>query len=343
MAHEAQLKSAFKKGCNCYEFDSVFEEISPALKDSDFAIGNLETTLPGKNFKPTGFPSFGSPDSFANSLKNAGLNLLVTANNHCLDKGKSGLENTIRTLDNENIYHTGTYGKTSEFKNTTSDLLILEKNNIRFAVLSYTQFVNAGSIPKGVEVKFINKKKIKKDIEAAKQSQPDFIIIYLHFGNEYERVPNDYQKEIVEFSFSQGADIVLGSHPHVLQKFELRKKIHPGGRIQHNLVNYSLGNFISGQFYKHTTGGILFHFTLKKMVGRKGKKDLTIENISYSPIWVYRDTGKNPESFHILPIEKYLKNKGKYILNEKSKTEMNDFYRETVIHLGKFDLNKNIF
>ncbi|WP_372661619.1 CapA family protein [Cohnella sp.] len=232
--------SVKQTGENIYNFDSIFEEVSPYLQEADLTIGNLEIPLKGdtpfikKRNPKTGCPLFNAPEQLAPALKKNGFDVLCTVNNHCLDNGMDGLQRTLEVLDENNLTHTGTFASLNQSK----EHLIMDVKGIKVGILSYTKGTNRIPIPRHMRwaVNLINEDQIIKDLGELKK-KTDLNIVYLHFGKEYHEMPDPKQKKLVKALFRHGADIILGSHPHVLQ---------PLIRTRSNkLAIYSLGNFIS--------------------------------------------------------------------------------------------------
>ena len=224
MCHNSQYNDAYKNGI--YDFSYVFEDIRTYIQNSDIAIGNLETTFAGVQKGYSSYPRFNTPEILAQNLKDLGIDVLSTANNHSLDMGYLGLENTIYYLDKEEILHTGTF-KSEEEKNK---IVVKEVNGLKIAFLSYTYGTNGIEIPIGKEycINLIDKELIIYQLESAKK-EADVICVNMHWGTEYENNPNDIQKELANFLLENGVDIILGSHPHVLQPMEKRKLLLEDG------------------------------------------------------------------------------------------------------------------
>lgn len=328
MVHSTQLTSAYNKKCDCYNFHPVFEKVKPYLELADIRIANLETTLPGNKKKYAGYPNFGTPDSLAEALKDAGFNILTTANNHCLDTGKTGMQRTIDVLKELGLEQIGTYKDKEDYEKRR--IFTFEKNGIEFAMLAYSYSTNGILIPKDVVINLIDKEKISQDIELAKKMGASVIIVYYHFGQEYVRLPDKSQVDLVEFTFQEGADIVLGGHPHVLQPFQLRYVTDKYGEHKQRLVIYSLGNFVSSQHSRYKNGGILFYFTVSKNSG------IQIKDISYEPVFVYVEVGKNVYQYHILPVRDYLADDTHPQLTKNARKLMLEFFNDTKEHLEKY-------
>ncbi len=327
MVHGAQLKSAWDAERDTYDFAPVFSPVKDLLSAADVTIGNLETTLPGREKLYRGYPRFGTPDALVAALHGAGIDVLTTANNHACDTGKRGVVRTIKVLDGSGILHTGTYRNKSEYE--SQRILMVERNRIRFAFISYTYGLNGMPIPKGTYVNLIDKELIAEDIKLAREQCPDVVIVLIHWGTEYERYPDQFQKKMAAFLFSEGVDIVLGSHPHVLQPFELKPITDKYGDTKPRLVIYSLGNFVSNQRDRYRDGGIIFNFTIHK------DKDtaLAITDVRYTPTWVYVHRTADKNQFYILPIPRYLTNDQPLHLPDEAYQKMLTFYRDTQLHL----------
>ncbi|MDG1350084.1 MAG: CapA family protein [Crocinitomicaceae bacterium] len=289
MGHGSQIEAAFESKNNSYDYKNVFERIKPILSKPDFAIANLEVTLAGPPYK--GYPQFSSPEALAVACKESGIDVLVTANNHSCDRGGKGIERTIQTLDKLNIAHNGTYK--NEKDRRLRNLLILRKDNIRIGLLNYTYGTNGLKAPKPTSVNYIDTNQIKRDIQQSEKEQLDGLIAFVHWGKEYETKPNKYQIRIAQFLFRNGIDIIIGGHPHVIQKTQFDTK-------KNKLIAYSLGNFVSNQASTNTDGGMLLEIELEKVNGK-----LIINNAFHHLIWVNKPTRKNKKIFEVLPCSTY--------------------------------------
>ena len=331
MVHGAQLKAAWDEGNQSYDFEPVFSQVKDLLSAADLTIGNLETTLPGREEFYSGYPQFGAPDALAAALKEAGVDILNTANNHACDKGKGGLVRTIKVLDEYGLLHVGTYQNRTSYE--TQRILMVERNHIKIAVLGYTYGLNGLAIPVGPYIGIIDQQQMTEDIKLARAQHPDFIICLLHWGTEYQRYPDDAQKKMISFLFSEGVDIVLGSHPHVLQPFELLSVTDKYEAARPRLVIYSLGNFVSNQRDRYRDGGIIFNFTLQKINSPDKGTTLDIADVHYTPTWVYVQHATFKNQFYVLPIPRYLKNDQPLQLPVDAYQKMLTFYEDTQSHL----------
>jgi poly-gamma-glutamate synthesis protein (capsule biosynthesis protein) len=247
-------------------------------------IGNLEVTLAGPPFK--GYPQFSSPDELAHALKAAGFHVLVMANNHALDRGRAGMERTIEQLDRLGILHTGTF--TDPGARSVRYPLVVQKNGIRLALLNYTYGTNGLQVPPPLVVNRIDTLQMREDLQKAATAEPDFILVAMHWGNEYERTENGTQRELAAFLFRNGADAIIGSHPHVVQPIR--------GNGKGELVAYSMGNFISNQRDRYRDGGIAVQLDLVKT-----PEGSAIEGHAYLPFWVWKPATKKGTQFTLVP------------------------------------------
>jgi len=289
MQHDSNIAAAFNPIQAKYDYSTCFEYVSPIIKSADLAIGNLELTLAGKPYK--GYPQFSAPDELAYELKRAGFDVLVTANNHSVDRSKKGIERTIDVLDTLSILHTGTF-KDSASRATTYPLLI-EKNGFKLSLLNYTYGTNGIPVPRPAIVNLIDTVRIKQDLAKARNQQSDAIMVFMHWGDEYQSLPNKTQKQLTELCFREGAKLVIGAHPHVLQPMEWRKE-------QDQFVVYSLGNFVSGQRPRYRDGGAMLWIDLQK-VHRDSISLTSISKAAYELEWVQKSSDAKQE-FVIMPL-----------------------------------------
>lgn len=256
MQHKGQLEAA-RTSDGSYNYSSCFSLVKKQISQADFAIANLEVTLGGKPY--TGYPAFSAPDEYLKAIKDAGFDILLTANNHCLDRGKHGLERTVQMLDSLKISHLGTYSS-KEQRNRQYPLFI-QKNGIRIALLNYTYGTNGIPVKSPNIVNYIDKKQILEDIYRAKEGCPDAIIACMHWGDEYHLTQNREQEKLGEWLINHGVDHVIGSHPHVIQPVVTVSR----GKRRH-IIAYSLGNYISNMSAPNTDGGMMLTLTLEKSI-----------------------------------------------------------------------------
>ncbi len=289
MCHEPQFTNA-KQADGSYDFQHAFRLVAPFIKDADMAFGNLETVFQGAELgrEYAGFPTFNTPDSYANALVNAGFDLLFTANNHAWDGRAKGASRTLEVLAENGLQHTGTFTDESQ-KNT---IQIYDLKNIRFSVLAYTEQSNGMPLEsERFMLNFIDTAQIRNDIELCRAKGAEIIILNFHFGTEHERIPNEQQKDIVRFAIECGADIIVGQHPHVLQPVQ-RFVGSEKSQLDTGLVAFSLGNFFSHQLSRYSNAGLILNIELEKNQ-ETGKVELV--NYDGIPTYtvIYNEKGRN--------------------------------------------------
>ncbi len=299
LCHGPQFQDAYNVETGVYDFSNCFSQVKPYLESADLMIGNLETVFAGKEQKYTGHPTFNTPDEMATALKEAGFDILTTANNHSFDRGETGVIRTLDVLDQVGISHMGTYRNEQEKQN----IVVKEVNGIKFAFVSFTTFVNQNTTNGNSHINYLTETEVNSQMQLAKAQNPDCIVAMPHWGVEYETVPNDVQKQQADLLIDAGADIIIGSHPHVVQKMG-KKKTTMDGNTREVFVAYSLGNFCSNQNSEYTRDEVLLNLTVKK-----GANGIYIENIGYRPLYMYKSgTGINTRDFQIIDIATYRKN-----------------------------------
>jgi poly-gamma-glutamate synthesis protein (capsule biosynthesis protein) len=320
MQHQSQIDAA--RTPDGYDYSSYFELVRNRIEAADVAIVNLEVTLAGKPF--TGYPTFSAPDEFAEELKRSGFDVFLTANNHVLDKGQKGLFRTLAILDSLGIKHLGSYTDRNN-RNLTYPLMLV-KNGFRMALLNYTYGTNGLTVRPPNIVNYIQKDSILRDINAAKQLNPDIIIANMHWGLEYRLTPNSEQAALADFLTENGVNLVIGSHPHVVQPINIQKE---GDSIK-NVIVYSLGNFVSGMKAPNTDGGMLVDVELSK--DKNGA--VRIDSCNYSLVWVHKPVENGKVCIQLIPVSEYEDEiKGKAFLGGSDYERMMRFVRtaKTVI------------
>ena len=296
MCHNSQYIDAFDG--NTYDFSYVFADIKNYITSADIAVGNLETTFAGAKKGYSNYPRFNTPEQLAQNLKDFGIDIVSTANNHSMDTNYEGIVSTLNYLDEAGISHTGT-ARSIEEQNT---VLVKDVNGIKIAFLSFTYGTNG--IPVKSEytysVNLISDNFILEQLKLAKEQNPDLICVSMHWGIEYQNKQNSEQERLANLLFTNGADIILGSHPHVLQPMEKKTITLEDGTTKDCFVIYSLGNFMSGQTKEKTRNSIILNIELNKN-GETGKT--TIGEISYVPIYMYKNNSKNKQKYLVMDIE----------------------------------------
>jgi poly-gamma-glutamate synthesis protein (capsule biosynthesis protein) len=327
MGHDSQIAAAYNKATGKYDYSRCFQFVKPYVQSADLAIGNLEVTLAGPPYK--GYPQFSSPDELAAMLKEIGFDVMVTANNHSVDRGKNGIHRTIDVLDSLAIPHTGTF--TDEADRLNNYPLMINQNGFLIALLNYTYGTNGIPVPAPTIVNPLDTALISADIKSAKARNPDVIIAFVHWGVEYENLPRKNQKDLAEFFFNKGVSFVIGAHPHVLQPMEWRKD-------KNHVVVYSLGNFVSGQRKRYTDGGAMAYVELKKVRYKPDSIVTTIDSAGYFLQWVYRTVDVRKD-YYILPVTTFEKDTTAFIRDEASRTAFKTFVSDSRALYDKHNIN----
>ena len=278
MCHTGQLSAARSAGR--YSFAPSFSAVAPIIKSADLAVGNLETTLRGSGF--SGYPRFRTPTSYADALKDAGFDVLTTANNHALDGGASGVRYTTKYLDGLGIPNAGTNGRR---------WTIVTVKGVRIALLPYTYATNGISSPFAGAVSRIDYRAIQRDIASARKVA-EFVVVYLHWGTEYSMTPEETSRRLAHNLIDSGADLILGSHPHVIRPVES----YHGHYIVH-----SMGNFLSGQVRQYTDLGIMVRITIV----RSGS-GVRATGVEVMPVYRDRSPGRGTSTYRTVAIDREL-------------------------------------
>ncbi len=308
MSHMPLTNDTWDAAQERYDYTRVMADAGPYVEAADYAVVNLETTLAGGPHY-SGFPTFNSPDDMAYCMRELGFDLCLTANNHSLDKGWSGLSRTLDVLDEAGLAHVGTSRSQEE---CDGNIVVADVGGISVAFLGYTYGTNGIPVSKDHPycinifntdylsgLRTPDKDRLAADLEKAGELNTDLVAVMIHWGVEYQIKQNSYQEEIADFLFDHGADIILGGHSHVPQPMETRTL--PDGR--QGFVCYSLGNFISSQNdeYTDTTAVLTLELTRDNETGTA-----QVTGYSYAPLYMLdREAGAKPR-FELLDIYKTL-------------------------------------
>ncbi|MBL0020052.1 MAG: CapA family protein [Bacteroidetes bacterium] len=237
MCHAPQFEYA-RLGTDTFDFRRCYAEVADYLKGADFTIGNIETVFAGPTAKYTGYPTFNSPEDYLDAVKEAGFDFLVTANNHSLDRGGNGAFKTLDVLDKYGFDHTGTYRSPAD----RDSIRVVNVKGISMAILNYTYGTNGIPIPKDKPwiINLTDTLLIEKDVLAARALKPDLVVVSFHWGLEYQHEPCDSQRIQFEAAAAAGADLILGSHPHVIQPVEYYKTA-ANASLDTGFVAWSMG------------------------------------------------------------------------------------------------------
>lgn len=290
MQHQAQIDAALQADSS-YAYDRCFSLVKDDIRRADLAIGNFETTLGGKPYK--GYPQFSSPDEYLHAIKEAGFDILSTANNHSLDRRRKGLERTLTLIDSAGLSAVGTYRDAHDRQERYP--LLVEKNGMRIAFLCATYGTNGIGVTTPNIVNSLDREELAADIRAARAMMPDALIALLHWGNEYQREPSDEQRDLAHWLISQGVDHIIGSHPHVIQPIELIPSTeHP---TQHAVV-YSLGNYLSNMSIAHGDVGLVVELVIEK-IGSTTR----LRSLAHHHVWTERAALSRTGDFRLIPAD----------------------------------------
>ncbi|MBH0175835.1 CapA family protein [Fictibacillus sp. 23RED33] len=293
-----------------YDFNRNFTSVKSYLTEPDITIANQETMIGGTQLGLSSYPSFNSPHEVGDALKANGVDLVTLANNHTLDRGEKAIVSALNYWNQIDVMYTGSYLTDKDRQN----IRLIKRNDITLSFLSYTYGTNGIPVPTGKDhlVNLIEVERIKQDIKEARKLS-DVNVVSLHFGNEYERMPNEFQKNIVKVVTEAGGDIIIGHHPHVLQpvKWETARD---GSKT---FVAYSLGNFLSGQRREYKDiGGIVQLKVTKRQKG--SEKTIELSEPKFLPTHV-------DQAFVIQPMKDLPAMKKSY---EEIKTHMKQWVPE---------------
>jgi poly-gamma-glutamate synthesis protein (capsule biosynthesis protein) len=291
MQHQGQLDQAklLGKGKG-YNYDDCFSLIAPTVIAADYAVCNLEVPL-GGGPSYTGYPCFSAPDSYAMALKDAGFDLFLTANNHCLDRGDKAVRRTITVLDSLKVDRIGTYHNKQHRRSSIP--FIKNVKGFKIGFLNYTYGTNGIEARDGAEIAYINRKAMAEEIAATREAGAEIIVVCMHWGVEYVLTENAEQRSLADFLVNQGVDLIIGGHPHVIQPM---KVVHNDKENKDVLVVYSLGNFISNMKTTDTRGGAMVYATLTR--DENGKA--IFKNASYDTFYAAKPAG-NASNYMVIP------------------------------------------
>ncbi|MDR1865816.1 MAG: CapA family protein [Bacteroidales bacterium] len=316
MGHGMQITGAWRDGGDtAYCYHPVFRYVKDYISSADVAVANLEVTLAGAPYR--GYPEFSSHLSLAVALQDAGFDVLATANNHSLDRRKQGLERTIDVLDSLGIRHTGTFKDSAAWRQDYP--LLVERKGFRLAFLNYTYGTNGIAVESPNVINRNDTMRMAADLLKARALQPDVIITFIHWGEEYRNRENAAQQQLARFLARGGSHLIIGAHPHVVQPFA---KI-PATDRDSAAVIYSLGNFVSNQRDRYRNGGIVLDVTLVKT-----DSVVRVASCGYEPFWVHRFPENSVSVFRLIAVNDFLRGPSKYIISETNRKLMMQFYED---------------
>jgi len=352
LIHSTVYQSA-DRGNGVYDFTETYGNITPYLSKYDYTVANLEVTLGGPNpvvgTYPSAYPSFNCPDSIVDALKGAGVDMLLTANNHSYDTRKAGLIRTVQVLKEKGLDYLGTRETTSE-----NLLCVKEINGIKIGMACYTYSTKDGSGNKylnGIRMSAdafdlvssftyndLNGyyEQARRDIEEMRAQGAQFIMFYVHWGNEYQYAPNSYQKRIAQKLSDLGVDVIVGGHPHVIQPFETLT----GANGNQTLCIYSTGNFISNQrkelmdsdnYSGHTEDGMIFSVQFEKW----SDGTYRLSQVNIEPTWVIRERRNGRLIYDIIPLDLTVSDWKTFNLTDSTVAQAKASYNRTMKLVGE--------
>ncbi|GMU96547.1 MAG: capsular polysaccharide biosynthesis protein [Ignavibacterium album] len=321
MCHSPQFQYAMITK-DSFDFNPVYRYIKSYLEDADLTLGNLETVIGRKGSTYSGYPRFKSPQEYISALAQNGFDFLCFANNHTLDQGERGVLTTIESLKQNNLGYTGAFTSDDD----RDSVRIFNINGIKIALLAYSYGTNGSLIPRGKNylINLIDFDLIQKDILKAREKNAEIVLVNFHFGNEYQRFPSDYQKEVVKRTIELGADLITASHPHVIQPVEFFKT--ENATLDTGVIAYSLGNFFSNQRKRYTDAGVIIYLNLEKNITNN---QIRLKSVEYLPTWVFKSKTERGNEFLILPADEEINSDDYQFLTESDKTKIRQAKTDT--------------
>lgn len=276
-----------------HDFSRIFAPISPYLAEGDLAAANLETVLAGAERGYTNYPLMNSPTDLAAELAQSGFDLVSTANNHALDQGWDGLLATANALDTAGLAHAGTYRSASE----RTMPLVRDVEGVKVAFLAYADRLNGLPLPKDrpYAVSLLERNQVSDDVRRARAAGAVLVVAQVHWGSEYTRSPSRPQREEARMLLEEGVDVVVGSHPHVVQPI-VTMTVDRGGRPFTGHVAYSLGNLVSMQVWRYSDSGLLLYVDIERTAA-----GARVTGLRYLPVYVQRGWENGRRAYRVVP------------------------------------------
>lgn len=315
LVHNPVLNAAYRVSTGEYDFNNIYEKIKSVITDCDYFVANLEVTLGGNSQKYSGYPVFNCPDSMVDAAKQAGIDCLLTANNHSYDTGKNGFLRTQQVIDEKQLDRTG-----SRLDEADKRYLVKDVNGISFGLLCYTYETVAqqsgrkalnGILMSEDTQNLINSfdynkldsfyTQVEEQLSKMKDDGADVLTIYIHWGDEYKLTENSWQRQIAQKLCDMGVDVIIGGHPHVVEPIELLESADGHKTV----CVYSVGNFVSNQRRQymnlntgHTEDGLVFTMTFSKYSDGTVK----LEELEAIPTWVHLYSEGGSKVYSIVPL-----------------------------------------
>lgn len=290
MQHQRQIDAA-RRPDGSLDYSDYFTAVEAYVSSADFAVVNLETPLGGAPY--SGYPMFCAHDNYLTALTQAGFDLMLSANNHILDRRDRGVIRTISTFEQGGVPWLGVYRDEAHRRQILP--LIRDINGFKIAFLNYTYGTNGISRTTDIAIDYIDRQLMASDIAAAREAGAELIAVCLHWGDEYKLLPNRHQRDLAAYLETLGVDMIIGGHPHVIQPLELRYNTLTGKPV---MLCYSLGNFISAMRTDDTRGGAMLRLSLARDLMRRPY----VKSASYRLVFVQPPTTAG-ENYRLLPAE----------------------------------------
>lgn len=321
MGHQPQFEVAYDRTTGQYDYSDCFRYVEPYIADVDFACANLEVTLGGAPY--SGYPCFSSPDALLFEVQNIGFDLLFTANNHVLDRGKPGVERTIMMLDSVGMPHAGSY--VDSVSCDTSYPIIMDVRGLKVGFINATYGTNGIREKAPNVVNRLDTVQMARDLERLDEMGADLKVAVLHWGNEYELKGNKSQLRCAQSLANHGADLIIGGHPHVVQNADTI--FNASGEPV--VLYYSMGNFISNQKRLETKGGIMVKVTVNRFTGH-------VVATEYIPYFVYVGAIHGKYQYYVVPCVPYLNGEFDFSLPKYDSTLLHTEYNAITGRLSNF-------
>lgn len=289
LLHSSLYRDGYQNGT--YDFTSQLELIKPEIQKHDLAFYNQESILGGTSIGLSDYPNFNSPQEFGDAMIDAGFNLVSLANNHTMDRGVTAIQNSCDYWKTKDVLTAGSYCSAED----AEEIKIKEKNGIKYTLLAYTYGTNGITVPsdKPYLVNLYSDELAKADIEKVRD-KVDLLIVSMHWGTEYRSEPTEEQKREAEYLSNLGVDIIIGTHPHVIE---------PITYINDTLVIYSLGNFISAQSTNNDYNTMVELMTSVDVVKttKDGQSEIKLENLNNELLYNYYQKDSRWHNFKVIP------------------------------------------
>lgn len=296
--HEPLYKTAYDKQEKTFDFSPFFSLINDSLSGADYTIGNVDGPMGGKGSRGYRFyPQFNTPPHLLYALKAGGVDMLTLANNHALDTFFDGLKRQINNVEKVGIDHVGAYRTQAEYDTPK----VVDIKGIKVGFTNYT--VSTNNLERSADpeatlygLRTTRNSSPKKDIAALRSAGAEFVVVFMHWGEEYQREVNSNQKDMAKKLVAAGADMIVGGHPHVVQGIETVTAKGADGKARSALTVYSMGNFLSDQRARYRDSGIVFEFTLVD----DGSGTVQAVSPRYVPTYVWRVKGDKGYDYRVV-------------------------------------------